>query len=317
MSSAAYNATATCQQARAWTTELPRPVGAPAWASITQLLQQASVVASVDLIGFFSRYPLPRGTKRYLEKLIGEAIVVEKVRDKKTERLLGYIYRIPRPHQHLKEICDWMLDNGLTASWLHIAFDFSFADSMLAAHARSQLRDHLWIIRGAKGLRMVFKDTGNFYSLDTAGRAKPPRLFRVYVRPIALNILRIELILFRAATIRRYVRNPVEILDYDPRDIFENEFCLRFVKPSAVAKWEKEQLAMQERAIARGKVRRRLKHATGVLKRLANSRYLPTEIKRFNLSVDMDWALSMQLLSPHHTPRPPIPMTHQRLTNTP
>jgi hypothetical protein len=261
-------------------------------ASIIELLQQATVVALVDLIGFFSRCRLPRGTKRWLEKLTGETIVVEERRENKTNKLLGYIYRIPRPHKHLRKIDEWMRDNGLLTSWLDIAFDFHFPDHVNALHVRSLLRNHLWIIRGAKGLRMYFKDTGNFYSLDTEGRDRPPRLFRVYLK--AGNKLRIELALFRAATVRRYVNasNPVEILDWGPRDIFENEFCLRFVKPSFVAKWEKAELAKQERAIVLGHARQRFKPVTGVFDRLADSPHLTTEIKRFNLGDSVAWAPS-------------------------
>jgi hypothetical protein len=312
MSSSAYNAIELSQQARPW-------------ASVAESLQQASVVtsvsweavatawaweASVDTLTFRSRHRI-RGAERFLEDLC-DKVTVDPIKVKKTEQIVGWLYKLTRPHNHLREISRWMVRMGIKTSRLDIACDHRFADEFVREAVRAYMRRHLVVKNGARGVQR--KDwlyrgdpTGNFYSDDFNSPGRPAksrgrstrRNFAVYLKPN--DGLRLEVRLSQR-TVKRYVDNPAEILDYDPGDIISHELRLRFFKPS----WVKEQEARDQRDLLLG--RRPFKsvlHRTlqGLLtaapederlaKLLAKRLKQITMVKPFTLGKNVEWAPSV------------------------
>ena len=248
--------------------------------SVPEALQQARVIASVDTLSIFSRHMRGKLQIRgkpaeYLRKLTGQPVRHDRNR-------FGSTFRLTRPHRKLSEIAAWLESKQTSISRLDIAFDFQFADSDELGAASAYLRDHLWIRNGALGMRRYDwcdhgSPNGNFNLVDwgspSRGKSQGKEASRdaqVYRR--AHNVLRIELRLYGADSVKRYVRTLDEVLALDPTKIFERVFCLRYLKPRAVERWAK-------REVARNGCR--FKPLTGIWPRLL--RYRPDSIKEHTM----------------------------------
>jgi hypothetical protein len=231
---------------------------------------------------------------------------------RKTGYIVGWHYKLTRPHKHLREISRWMVRHGFKASRFDIAYDCTFADVLEREVARAFGRRHIVVKNGARGVQRkdwLYKGDpiGNFSSddYDSPGRTDKSRgkstrrSFTVYLK--LNNGLRLELRLSQG-TVKRYVNNPAEILDYDPGDIISHELRLRYFKPS----WRKEQEARDRRNLLLS--RRPFKsvlHRTleGLLsaapederiaKRLAKRLKQITVVKPFSLGQNVEWAPSV------------------------
>ena len=216
-----------------------------------------TVTASVDLIGFSTSGWLGRGTKTELERLMGERVAFTD-----SDFGTGVNVRIPRLTRHKLTVLDhWRARqrSSMTWSWAHIAFDLKFGEMERACPI---LRERLVIRYARNAVRHDYEESYLYWPQNEDGPVEEitstnfqigsgaaNRHYQAYVKNP--TVLRLEVRLFRAGTLKRYFSSPTQILDCDPQQIFDRHFALRVFKPRFVEAKIRQAVANHYRAVER------------------------------------------------------------------